>query len=176
MILILANLAAKAQSASAAGSQQVDLVLGNVIDITFNSTGTSTGSAINLPFTTAADYANGVTSTAQSLKVRSNQPFNVTVKTSAANFTYTGSYTTGTTIPVNGALKVMVTANTTGGAIAAPFSSTSYSTLTSTNQNLITNGSYGNNQQFSVQYQATPGSTHPAGTYSTTVVYTATQL
>jgi hypothetical protein len=175
LILILANLAAKAQNASASGSQQVDLVLGNVIDITFNATGTATGTAINLPFNTTANYVNGVTSTAQSLRVRSNQPFNVTAKTTSANFTYTGSYTTGTTMPVNGVLKLMVTANTTGGSIATPFSSTAYSTLSATDQNLIINGSYGNNQQFSVQYQAIPTLAYPAATYTTTVVYTATQ-
>ncbi|MBS1688550.1 MAG: peptidoglycan-binding protein LysM, partial [Bacteroidetes bacterium] len=51
-----------------------------------------------------------------------------------------------------------------------------YSTLTSTAQNLISNATYGGNQTFSVQYNATPGFAYPAGTYTTSVVYTATQL
>ena len=164
-----------AQSASATASQSVSLTLSNAIAITFTGSGTSTGGAVTLPFTTVADYANGVTSTAQQLKVQSNLPFDVAVKANATNFTYTGTYTTGTTMPVSGVLKLMVTANTTGGTIATPFSSTAYSTLTSTNQNMIVNGTYGSNQLFSVQYQATPGFTYPAGTYATSVIYTATQ-
>jgi hypothetical protein len=167
--------AAQAQNATANASQQVNLTLANAIDITFTGSGTNTGAAVTLPFSTVSDYANGVTSTAQQLKVRSNQAFDVTVKSNAANFTYTGPATTGNTMPISGVLKLMVSANSTGGAIATPFSATAYSTLTSTAQNLITGGSNGNNQLFSVQYQATPGFTYPGGTYTTTVVYTATQ-
>ena len=164
-----------AQSASATASQSASLVLSNAIAITFTGSGTSTGGAVSLPFTTVSDYANGVTSTAQQLKVQSNLAFDVAVKANASNFTYTGTYTTGTTMPVSGVLKLMVSANGTGGSITTPFSSTAYSTLTSTDQGLIGNGTYGSNQLFSVQYQATPGFTYPAGTYNTSVVYTATQ-
>jgi Rieske Fe-S protein len=164
-----------AQNASATATQSVSLTLSNAIAITFTGSGTSTGGAVTLPFSTVSDYANGVTSTAQQLKVQSNLAFDVAVKANATNFTYTGSYTTGTTMPVSGVLKLMVTANGTGGSIASPFSSTAYSTLTATNQNLINNGTYGSNQLFSVQYQATPGFTYPAGTYATSVIYTATQ-
>ena len=164
-----------AQNASSNATQSVSLTLSNAIAITFTGSGTNTGGAVTLPFSTVSDYANGVSSTAQQLKVQSNLPFDVAVKANAANFTYTGSYTTGTTMPVSGVLKLMVTANSTGGSIATPFSSTAYSTLTSSNQNLINNGTYGSNQLFSVQYQATPGFAYPAGTYTTSVVYTATQ-
>ena len=169
------SIAANAQSASATASQSASLVLSNAIAITFTGSGTSTGGAVSLPFTTVSDYANGVTSTAQQLKVQSNLAFDVAVKANASNFTYTGTYTTGTTMPVSGVLKLMVTANSTGGSITTPFSSTAYSTLTSTDQGLIGNGTYGSNQLFSVQYQATPGFTYPAGTYATSVIYTATQ-
>src|SRR6476661_5987513 len=164
-----------AQSASATATQAVNLTLSNAIAITFTGSGTSTGGAVTLPFTTVSDYANGVTSTAQQLKVQSNLPFDVTVNANATNFTYTGTYTTGTTMPVSGVLKLLVAANTTGGTIATPFSSSAFATLTSTAQNLISNGTNGSNQLFSVQYQATPGFTYPAGTYSTSVIYTATQ-
>jgi hypothetical protein len=164
-----------AQNASATATQAVNLTLSNAIAITFTGSGTSTGGAVTLPFSTVSDYANGVTSTAQQLKVQSNLAFDVAVKANATNFTYTGTYTTGTTMPVSGVLKLMVTANGSGGSIASPFSSTAYATLTSTDQNLITNGTYGSNQLFSVQYQATPGFTYPAGTYATSVIYTATQ-
>jgi hypothetical protein len=169
------SIAANAQNASSTATQSVSLSLSNAIAITFTGSGTSTGGAVTLPFSTVSDYANGVTSTAQQLKVQSNLPFDVAVKANATNFTYTGSYTTGTTMPVSGVLKLMVTANSTGGSIASPFSSSAFATLTASNQNLITNGTYGSNQLFSVQYQATPGFTYPAGTYATSVVYTATQ-
>ena len=164
-----------AQNASSTASQSTSLVLSNAISITFTGSGTNTGGAVTLPFSTVSDYANGVTSTAQQLEVQSNLPFDVTVNANSTNFTYTGSYTTGTTMPVSGVLKLLVSANSTGGSIATPFSSTAYSTLTNTAQNLITNGTNGSSQLFSVQYQATPGFTYPAGTYTTDVVYTATQ-
>jgi hypothetical protein len=167
---------ANAQLASANANQNVSLTLSNAIAITFTGSGTNVGAAVNLPFSTVSDYANGVTSAAQQLRVQSNLNFGVTVKANAANFTYAGTYTTGTTMPVSGVLKLMVSANATGGTIATPFSGTAYSTLTSADQNLISNGTYGANQLFSVQYQATPGFTYPAGTYTTQVVYTATQL
>jgi len=167
--------ASQAQSASASASQSASLVLSNAIALTFTGSGTSTGGAVSLPFTTVSDYANGVSSTAQQLKVQSNLAFDVAVKANASNFTYTGTYTTGTTMPVSGVLKLMVSSNTTGGSIVTPFSTTAYSTLTSTDQNLINSGTYGSNQLFSILYQATPGFTYPAGTYNTSVVYTATQ-
>ncbi len=167
--------ASKAQLASATATQSASLVLSNAIAITFTGSGTDVGGAVTLPFSTVSDYANGVTSTAQQLMVQSNLPFGVTVKSNAANFTYTGTYTTGTTMPVSGVLKLMVTANTTGGTVATPFSTSSFATLTAADQNLISNGTYGSNQLFSVQYQATPGFTYPAGTYTTNVIYTATQ-
>ena len=169
------SVAVNAQNASATASQSVSLTLSNAIAITFTGSGTNTGGAVTLPFSTVSDYANGVTSTAQQLKVQSNLAFDVAVKANATNFTYSGSYTTGTTMPVSGVLKLMVTANSTGGSIASPFSGTAYSTLTATDQNLITNGTYGSNQLFSIQYKAEPGFTYPAGTYTTSVVYTATQ-
>ncbi len=175
--LISAGFAANAQTpASTSASQTVNLALTDAIELTFTGSGTATGAAVTMSFNNVNDYANGVTSSAQDLKVRSNKNFTVAVKTNAANFTYTGSTTPAPTMPVSGVLAVKVSANGTGGAIASPFTSSSYSTLTSTNQNLITNGSRGGNQTFSVMYQATPGFSYPAGNYAVDVVYTATQL
>jgi len=169
------SLAANAQtSASSTATQQVNLSLTNAIAITFVSSGTATGAAVTLPFATVSDYTNGVTSTAQQLKVQSNKNFTITVKANAANFSYTGSTSPAPAMPIN-ALNLKVTANSTGGTIAGTFGS-AYTDLSATAQNLITNGSYGGNQTFSVQYQATPGFAYPAGTYTTSVVYTATQL
>jgi len=168
--------AANAQTAAATATQQVNLSLTNAIAITFTGSGTATGAAVTMPFTTVADYTNGVASAAQQLKVQSNKNFTVTVNTNASAFTYTGSTTPAPSMPVSGTLGVEVTANGTGGTIASPFSSSAYSTLTSTAQSLISNATYGGNQTFSVQYNATPGFAYPAGTYTTSVVYTATQL
>ncbi len=86
------NMAANAQATSAA-NQNVALSLSNAIAITFVSTGNATGSALSLPFTTVADYTNGVTSSAQQIKVQSNKAFNVTMNANAANFTYSGTTT-----------------------------------------------------------------------------------
>ena len=167
--------AQSSQNANSSASQTVKLALSNAIEITFTGTGNATGSDVTIPFTTVNDYANGVESAAQELKVRSNKNFTVAVKTNATNFSYSGATSPAPTMPVNGVLGVMVSANSTGGAIGSNFSSSAYSTLQGTDQDLITNGSRGGNQKFSVKYKATPGFAYPAGTYSVDVVYTATQ-
>ena len=179
-IAVFASLgfAAKAQNQanqSSTASQTVNLSLSNAIEITFTGNSSATGGDVTIPFTTVNDYANGVESDAQELKVRSNKNFSVAVKTNAANFTYTGNTTPAPTMPVSGVLGVKVTANGTGGSIASPFSAANYATLTSSNQDLISAGSRGGNQTFSVKYKATPGFAYPAGTYAVDVVYTATQ-
>lgn len=170
------TLGAKAQTVSSNASQTVNLSLTDAIELTFTGSGTATGASVTLPFTTVNDYANGVTSSAQALKVKSNKNFTVAVKSNAANFTYTGTATPAPTMPVSGVLGILVSANGTGGSIATPFSASTYSTLTATNQSLISNGTRGGNQTFSVQYQGTPGFSYPAGNYAVDVVYTATQL
>ncbi len=167
------NFAANAQATSSA-NQNVALNLSNAIAITFVSSGTATGTAVALPFTTVADYSNGVTSAAQSLKVQSNKAFNLTINANAASFTYSGTTTPAPTMPVSGVLAAQVTANGTGGTVASGFNS-AYANLTSTAQSLISGCSNGSNQTFDVKYQATPGFAYPAGTYTANVVYTATQ-
>ncbi len=174
-ILSCITVAVKAQVASTA-TQTVNLNLSNAIELTFTGSGTATGAAVNLAFNTVNDYANGVTSSAQELKVRSNKKFGVTVKTNNANFSYTGSATPAPVMPVSGVLALKVSANATGGAIASPFSASAYNDLSATAANLITNANNGGNQTFSVMYEATPGFAYPAGTYTVDVVYTATQL
>ena len=168
--------AANAQSnASGAASQTVQLSLSNALEITFTGNNSANGSTVTLPFTTVNDYANGVESTDQEIKVRSNKDFTVTVKTSAANFNVTnGSTTTTSTMPAS-VLGVVVSANSTGGALGTGFSASSYKALSSSAATIINSGDRGGNQKFSVKYKATPGFAYPAGTYTTDVVYTATQ-
>jgi hypothetical protein len=174
-ILGFATFANAQSNASGTASQTVQLALSNALEITFTGTGSATGSTVTIPFTTVNDYANGVASSAQEIKIRSNKNFGVTVKTSTANFSVTNNgVTTTSTMPAS-VLGIMVTANGTGGTIASGFSSSAYNSLSATAANLINNATYGGNQTFSVQYKATPGFAYPAGTYATDVVYTATQ-
>ena len=174
--ILTSAIAANAQTVNSSATQTLNLSLANAIEITFTGSGTATGGAVSLAFNTVNDYANGVTSAAQELKVRSNKTFTVAVKANSANFSYAGSTTPAPTMPVSGVLGLKVTANGTGGTIATPFSASAYNGLTNTNANLISNGVNGGNQTFSVMYQATPGFSYPAGTYSADVAYTATQL
>lgn len=160
---------------SSSASQSVQLSLSNAIEITFTGNSSATGADVTIPFTSVNDYANGVESDAQELKVRSNKNFSVAVKASNTNFSYTGTTSPAPTMPVSGVLGVKVTANGTGGSIASPFSAANYATLTASNQELISAGTRGGNQTFAVKYKATPGFAYPAGTYAVNVVYTATQ-
>ncbi len=173
--LISAGFAANAQTpASTSASQTVNLSLTDAIELTFTGTGSATGAAVTMSFNNVNDYANGVTSSAQALKVRSNKNFTVAVKANATNFTYTGTTSPAPVMPVASVLDVKVSANGTGGTIGTGFDN--YKDITSSNQNIINNGSRGGNQTFSVMYQATPGFSYPAGNYAVDVVYTATQL
>jgi hypothetical protein len=172
LLFILTSGKASAQS-STTEVQQVDITLTNVITLKFSSTGTSTGSAATMSIANLSNYTNGVTSSTYQLTANSTKGFNVQVKTNAANFTYTGSYTSGTTMPVSNKLLLKVTANATGGSIAGSFSN--FATLSSSNQNLITGCTNGTSKTFSIQYKANPGLAYPAGTYTTTVTYTVTQ-
>jgi hypothetical protein len=179
IIIIAASLvsfgfAANAQNATGSATQTVQLGLTNALEITFTGSGTAVGATVTLPFSSVSDYASGVESSAQQLKVRSNKNFSVTVKSSTANFTVTNAgVTTASSMPVSGVLAVKVASNQTNGTIATGFDG--FSNLTSTAQNMINNGEKGGNQTFSVQYKATPGFAYPAGVYATDVVYTATQ-
>ena len=174
-ILGFASASFAQSNASGTASQTVQLALSNALEITFTGNGSATGGTVTIPFTTVNDYANGVESGAQEIKVRSNKNFGVTVKTSTAYFSVTNSgVTTTSTMPAS-VLGIEVTANATGGSIASGFSASAYNSLSATAANLISNASYGGNQTFSVKYKATPGFAYPAGTYATDVVYTATQ-
>ena len=174
--LVSFSVAANAQNASSSATQTVNLNLSNAIEITFTGSGSATGAAVNLAFNTVNDYANGVESGAQELKVRSNKKFGVTVKTNATNFSYSGATSPAPVMPVANILNLMVSSNTTGGTIASGFSASAYNTLGATAQNLLSNCNNGGDQKFAVKYKATPGFAYPAGTYTVDVVYTATQL
>lgn len=172
--LMAAYISGQAQSAN--GSTTLSMSTGNTVAISFTGNNSNTGSLLSLPFTSASDYANGVASSDQQIEVISNKNFNIAVKASSANFAYTGNAMPVPAMPVAGTLKLMVPANTTGGAIAAPFSASAFQDITAANQNLITNGTTGTSQLFSVKYKAMPGFAYPSGTYTVDIIYTATQL
>ena len=165
---------AQSSNQSDNASQTVKLALSNAIEITFAG-GSNKGADVTIPFSSVNDYANGVESGNQQLKVRSNKDFDVTVKANAANFTYSGNTTPAPVMPVQDVLNLMVSANNTGGSIASPFSASAYASLTDADQHLIEDGDRGGNQTFDIKYKATPGFAYPAGTYAVDVVYTATQ-
>jgi hypothetical protein len=154
-------------------TQTVNLTLTDVVEIVFTGTGTISGATVTLPFINLNDYANGVESAAQELRVRSNKNFTVTAKANASSFTYSGTTSPAPSMPISGTLLLMVSSNGTGGSIAGSFSG--YSSLTNANQNIITNGLRGSNQVFSIKYKGTPGFSYPAGDYAVNVIYTATQ-
>ena|SRR5690606_9919114 len=166
----------KAQNtANASATQTVQLQLSNVLEIQFTANNSATGNTVTLPFTTTSDFANGVESTEQQLRVRSNKKFAVTVKTSGASFMVSNNGSTATSNMPTSVLGLALTDNQTGGQTGQGFSASSYAPLSSSAQNLITNANNGANQTFKVKYKAAPGFAYPAGTYTTDVIYTATQ-
>src|SRR6185369_785686 len=137
--ILTSAFAANAQNASSSATQTVNLALSNALEITFTGSTSATGTAVTLNFTTVNDYANGVTSAAQELKVRSNKNFTVAVKSNSANFTYSGTTSPAPTMPVSGVLGIKLSANATSGTVGSTFSTSAYNTLSATSADLITN-------------------------------------
>lgn len=175
IVLLSTSTILHAQTTSGAATQSVNLALSNAMEIVFTGNNNATGNMVNMAFTSADDYANGVESAAQELLVRSNQNFKVGVKYDINSFSYSGTGNLNTAIISPNAMEIKVTANSTGGSIAMPFTSNSYATLSGSDQDLILNGTNGASKKFSVKYKCTPGFGLPAGTYNINIVYTATQ-
>jgi hypothetical protein len=167
--------------ASGGAQQSVQVSMSNALELSFNAVGLmatsapTSGSTVTLPFTSSNDYANGVESTEQELRVKSNKVFNISVKTSSATFAVTAGGSTSASAMPSSILGIVVTDNQTGGSLGNGFSGSSYAALSATPATLIVNAHRGGNQNFTVKYKATPGFAYPAGMYSTDVVYTATQ-
>jgi len=166
--------ASSAQGVSSSASQSISLELSNAIAMSFQSTGSNTGDAVNLSFNTVSNLINGVASGLQQLQIKSNKQFNVSVATTTTNFTYSGSVIPAPVMPVSGVLNLKVAANNTGGAVPSAFNG-NYASISNTAQLILANAQNSNNATFAVQYQAIPGAAYPAGSYSTSVLYTATQ-
>ncbi|OSZ79554.1 hypothetical protein CAP35_15280 [Chitinophagaceae bacterium IBVUCB1] len=172
LFILAAGLSARAQEPNSAANQTANLNLTNAIDITFAANTSATGAAINFSFNTVNDYANGLESAPVEVKVRSNRRFNVSVKSSSAYFTYSGATSPAPQMYVGNVLYFKMTQNNTGGW---SWVNNRYDYIDHYNWTFLYNGVNGGNQNFTIVYRVTPGFTFPAGTYTTDVVYTATQ-
>lgn len=161
-----------AQNESSSGTQTTNLNLTNAIDITFVNNSSASGIALNFNFNTVNDFANGLESAPVQMKVRSNKKFNISVKSSGAYFTYSGSTTPAPQMYVGSVLYFKMTANNTGGW---SWVNNRYDYIDHYNWTFLYNGNNGGDQNFTLVYRVTPGFTFPAGTYTTDVIYTATQ-
>lgn len=152
-MLVLGFIATKAQS-TANTSQTVTLTLQNSIDISFTS-----ASGTSFTFANTSDYQNGLTNAnAATLQVKSNRPWAVSVNTATANFS--GPSAPSPAMP-SSVLGVRLNGGSSFGAL-----STTAAALTSGQRGV---------SSFNVDYNANPGFSYDAGTYTISVVYTATQ-
>ncbi len=174
LLLLTCYTAAFAQSASSSATQTAKLQLNDAIEISFTATGNATGSVVNMNFNTVNDYANGIESADYQIRVRSNKKFDIEMEASSDYFSYTGTTSPAPQMQVKDVLDMMITANNTGGQINGGYHQ--FKHIEGDNGKRILNDcNNGANQTFSVKYRATPGFDYPAGTYSTTMIYTATQ-
>lgn len=172
-LVLCAGIMAKAQNASSGASQTANLNLSNAIAIEFVATGNNTGATVNMTFSNVNDYANGVESGDIQLRVLSNKNFEVRAKSSSKYFTYSGTTSPAPQMEVDEVLEMKVTANGTGGYIDNGYSS--YRDIEDESEDILDDCDRGGNQTFSVKYRAKPGFSFPAGTYTTSVVYTVVQ-
>jgi hypothetical protein len=167
--IVLGTNNVKAQNTTA--TTTVNITLNDVISIDAGST--AIGNTVDFNYATAADYNSDQTiNKANSLKVTSTKNFNVKVKAGGANFM------NGTNlIPVNVLTLLAATASgTMGGTKSAVV-------LSATDQTLVTNAPLGSALTLNLDYTipAVRSSSSdilgkPAGTYTQTVIYTATAL
>jgi hypothetical protein len=137
----------------------VSMVLSNVITLSL------TGGNTSMAFTSAAHYQNGVTSstTPTTLTVSSNKAYSITALASSnANGDLVGS---STNIPL-----AALTVTADNGSNFLPLSANASAPTT-----VLAGQAAGGNVAHSVFYKANPGFGYAAGTYTTTITYTATQ-
>lgn len=171
LVLVFTYMGVNAQNATDGAQQRTNLALSNAIEIKFYSS--YYGGTQTMTFNSVNDYANGVYTGYQILLVRSNKDYNITVKTNSQNFSYTGPTSPAPVMPTS-KLNMALFYNGTGGQVSNSFYG-KYAPLSASAQNLISNGKKGDFRYFFTRYKATPGFAYPAGTYTTDVVYTATQ-
>jgi hypothetical protein len=171
---LIASTAIAQKGTNATASQPTTFALSDVIEIVFADVNATTGNTVFMPFNTSRDFKNGVTFTDQELRVRANTAFKVSLKYDLSTFHYIGEEKVSADL-LQDALGVMVTKNNTGGQVVAPFNSSDYATIQSSDRDLLINGLSGGNQRFAVKYKCAPKQTLPVGNYFINVVYTATK-
>lgn len=154
--------------------QTVDVQLVNVIKIKFESTGTNTGTTVQMNLGNMNQLMNGVESTNHNLVVNTTKNFNVNVKSSSQYFAYTGTYNQNNQMAVNDVLQMRINQNNTGGSIGNGYNN--FNPIQPFTQNIINGGTRGQNKIFRIRYLATPGLEYPAGNYLTSIIFTATQI
>lgn len=174
LALAIVAIQAKAQNASAGGSQKVALQLANVVQISqFN--GQSNSGTVSMPVTTAATLGQGIESPVYTVSINSTDGFNVKAQAVEEYFAYSGSAATAPNMKVADVLEMKVVENKTTGNIASGYNQ--YQPVQGTSQtSVIDNGNRGSNQTFAVQYKATTGYKYPGGTYTASIMYTVTQF
>ncbi len=157
--------ASKAQAqANSTGTATLNVRIVDVLLLTVNTT------VVNLNFTDAASYQTGVSATLPAqLTVTSNRAFTLKVRAGGTNLTSSESGNTDV-IPVN---KISVSV-----ANAAAIGGTANTVaLSSTDQNLIASAPAGIAKSFNMLYSTAANDSDfakAAGTYTTTLTYTAT--
>lgn len=165
------NAQSEVPTASQTASQAAKLSLSDVLELTFSVTG-GDGVTVILPFTSVNDYIDGVESSEQEIRIRSNKGFNIRVAANSRNFTYTGTASPSPVMKVSDVLNMKITENNTEGVITGGFSN--YKSLSSSSKKIL-NKCSNRERAFKVKYKAVPGFTYPAGDYSAQIVFTATQ-
>lgn len=171
LLAIFALLAIKAysQNASATAAQQTNLTLANAIVISFTTSGSS---SMNISFTDQNQMNNGVETMTHQVLVQSNLPYDV-VMTTPTNFSYSGGFTSNTTMPVFDKFKMKITDNSTGGTNVL---GNGYTDVTGTSTQLFANCPASGDATFDIKYKLKPTSAYAPGIYTMNILYTATQL
>lgn len=176
LALLLTGYIAGAQSSSTSASQPIQCAMAEVVGATFGPTGGSGGgsSAVELPISGSSALSNGIESPEINVTMQGNSAFDVSVKASSETFTYSGPNTLGTTMYVKDVLSLIVSSNNTGGTVGSGFGS--YQSLDGTTSKKMIQSGQSGVRTFGFKYKATPGFNYPAGTYTTSIVYTITKI
>jgi hypothetical protein len=128
---------------------------------------------VNLHFTTAAQYQQGIVSNDQELSISSNKAFKISVQAETPNFSYAGIATQNPVMPVDNTLFLSLKDNVTGGNIVSGFDN--FKSIKTTAQDILVDGQQGGDKKVTINYKAIPTLAYASGSYSVGVIYTATQ-
>ena len=168
LVLALFKLSAHAQAAGEC-SQSLSLSMGDVLDMNFISNNQNNGPQVQMVFAATEDYYNGIESAPQTVKIRSNTDFAISVR--AADLSNSGN----PGVKISDFIYLKVPQNQSGGQIGSYFSNSNYQKLNNTDISLLEDCNRGDNRTFTVQYKAKPGTLVDPGVYFVNIIYTATR-